>query len=258
MSVRFMALSLAGTTRRRAGRTEAHRNTRLQEGRLVNIQPPAMPYDFSDLEPAMSRDTLVFHYLCLQRACYDRMRMLVRDTGLEELTLEELVRATQHDPARSALHRYAAEVWNHTLFWRSMRPLGGLAAHGRIGELLRLRFGSYERFVRRFKSAASAHFGSGWLWLVWRAGTVEIVATRDADSPLVQGDRALLALDLWEHAYYLDHQNRRAAYVNAFLEELVSWEFANSVLAGLAPAPEICARHAAPPADLEEVRVSAP
>ncbi|HYM44140.1 MAG TPA: Fe-Mn family superoxide dismutase [Steroidobacteraceae bacterium] len=204
----------------------------------MNIEPPAIPYDFADLEPAMSRDTLVFHYLRHQRVCYDRVRVMVRGTGLERLSLEELVRATQRDPALRALHRYAAEAWNHTVFWRSMRPRGGDAAHGRVGELLRRRFGSYQRFVRRFKAAASAHFGSGWLWLVWRNGTVEITATHDAGTPLGQGDRALLALDLWEHAYYLDHQNRRAAYVNAFLEELVGWEFANGVLAEIAECGE--------------------
>jgi superoxide dismutase, Fe-Mn family len=230
----------------------------LQEGRLVSIEPPAMPYDFSDLEPAMSRDTLVFHFLHHQRVCIDRLRMLVRDAGLEELTLEELVCATQHDPPCRALHCYAAEAWNHEVFWRSMRPHGGDAAHGRIGELLRRRFGSYARFVRQFKAAANAHFGSGWLWLVWRAATVEIVATHDAGSPLTRGDRALLALDLWEHAYYLDHQNRRAAYITGFLEELVSWEFANSVLAELATAAEVRAPRAEAPAALEAGRVSAP
>lgn len=213
----------------------AKSNTHLVQGRLVSIEPPAIPYDFSDLEPAMSRDTLVFHYLRHQRVCYDRARVLVRGTPLEALSLEELVLATQGDLTHRALHRYAAEAWNHTVFWHSMRPLGGDAAHGRVGELLRRRFGSYERFVRRFKGAASAHFGSGWLWLVWRNGSVEISATHDAGTPLEQGDRPLLALDLWEHAYYLDHQNRRAAYVNAFLEELVGWEFANTVLAEIAP-----------------------
>jgi superoxide dismutase, Fe-Mn family len=211
----------------------------------VSIEPPAIPYDFSDLEPAMSRDTLVFHYLRHQRVCYDRVRVLVRGTHLEELSLEELVRATHGDPARCALHRYAAEAWNHTVFWHSMRPLGGDAAHGRVGELLRRRFGSYERFVSRFRAAAGAQFGSGWLWLVWRNGTVEIAGTHDAGTPLEHGDRALLALDLWEHAYYLDHQNRRAAYVNAFLEELVGWEFANSVLAELASGSEARGAHAA-------------
>src|SRR5437762_8106967 len=117
---------------------------------------------------------------------------------------------------------------------RSMRPRGGGAAHGAVGEHIRTRFGSYERFTREFKETASAQFGSGWLWLVWRDDALEILATSNAATPLVRGDTAILALDLWEHAYYLDHQNRRAAYVNAFLEELVDWDFANRTLANLA------------------------
>jgi Fe-Mn family superoxide dismutase len=210
----------------------------------MNIESPAMPYDFSDLEPAMSRDTVVFHFLRHQRVCYDRMRALLRGTDLEELPLEALVRVTERSPAHHALYRYAAEVWNHNLFWRSMRPHGGGAAHGRVGEELCKRFGSYERFAHKLRSAASAHFGSGWLWLVWRGAAPEIVVTHNAGSPLVRGETALLALDLWEHAYYLDHQNRRAAYVATFLDELVSWEHANAVLAELERAPE----RAAPPA----------
>jgi Fe-Mn family superoxide dismutase len=120
-----------------------------------------------------------------------------------------------------------------------MRPRGGGAASGLVGELIRTRFGSYECFVHEFKEAASGHFGSGWLWLVWRAGSLEIVATSNAATPLVRGDTALLALDLWEHAYYLDHQNRRSAYVNMFLEDLVNWEHANRALAELDIAPEV-------------------
>lgn len=206
----------------------------------MNIESPSMPYDFSDLEPAMSRDTVVFHFLRHQRVCYDRMTALARSAGLGELTLEELIRATEHDPAHHALYRYAAEVWNHNIFWRSMRPRGGGPAEGRVGEELRQRFGSYERFTHQLKSAASAHFGSGWLWLVWRGAAPEIVVTDNAETPLVWGETVLLALDLWEHAYYLDHQNRRAAYVATFLDDLVNWEFANQALAEterLAPAP---------------------
>ena len=208
----------------------------------MNIAAPAMPYDFSDLEPAMSRDTVVFHFLRHQRVCYDRMRTLVRGTGLEHLSLEELVRSTERSPVHHALHRYAAEVWNHNVYWRSMRPGGGGAARGRVGEELRRRFGSYERFTYKLKSAASMHFGSGWLWLVWRGGAPEIVVTRNAGTPLARGETVLLALDLWEHAYYLDHQNRRAAYVATFLDELVSWELANSALAELLRMPEAAAQ----------------
>jgi superoxide dismutase, Fe-Mn family len=207
----------------------------------MRIESPGIPYNFSDLEPALSRDTLVFHYLRHQRVCFDRMLAMVRDTDLEALPLEELIRVTERNPAQHGVYRYAAEVWNHNLYWNSMRPRGGGAPNGPVAELLRARFGSHERFVREFKEAASAHFGSGWLWLVWRAGTLEIVATSNAGTPLVRGDGALLALDLWEHAYYLDHQNRRGAYVSTFLDDLVNWDFANRTLAELTADTETCA-----------------
>jgi superoxide dismutase, Fe-Mn family len=199
----------------------------------MNIESPRIPYNFADLEPAMSRDTLVFHFLRHQRVCFDRLQALVQGSELEALPLEELVRVTERNPAQHGVYRYAAEVWNHDQFWRSMRPRGGGAAHGAVGEHIRSRFGSYEQFVRDFKEAAAAHFGSGWLWLVWRRGAPEIVVTVNAGTPLVRGDTVLLALDLWEHAYYLDHQNRRAAYVSAFLEDLVDWDCANRALATL-------------------------
>jgi Fe-Mn family superoxide dismutase len=199
---------------------------------------PRIPYNFADLEPAMSRDTVVFHFLRHQRVCYDRMVALARGTQFESLTLEELVRVTERNPAHHPLYRYAAEVWNHDLYWRSMRPRGGGAPSGLAAQHIAERFGSYERFTREFREAGSAHFGSGWLWLVWRPGTLEILTTSNAATPLVRGDTALLALDLWEHAYYLDHQNRRSAYVSTFLEELVNWEEANRTLASLAAASE--------------------
>jgi superoxide dismutase, Fe-Mn family len=203
-----------------------------QEGRLMKIESPAIPYNFSDLEPALSRDTLLFHFMRHQRVCFDRMHGLMCGTELEELPLEEVIRVTERNPAQHTLYRYAAEVWNHNLYWRSMSAKnGGGAAHGAVGELLRARFGSYEKFTREFKEAAHTHFGSGWLFVVMRAGTLEIVTSGNAGTPLVRGDLALLALDLWEHAYYLDYQNRRGAYVNAFLEDLVDWECANTLLA---------------------------
>jgi Fe-Mn family superoxide dismutase len=202
----------------------------------MNIEPPAIPYNFGDLEPAMSRDTVVFHFLRHQRVCYDRMSALLASTHVTAATLEELVRVTERSPAQHALYRYAAEVWNHDLFWRSMRPHGGGVPGGAVGELIGAQFGSFETFAREFRAAASAHFGSGWLWLVWRAGSLEILTTSNAATPMVRGDTPLLALDLWEHAYYLDHQNRRAAYVNTFLEELANWEEADRILNSLASA----------------------
>jgi Fe-Mn family superoxide dismutase len=221
------------------------------------MNEPRMPYNFADLEPAMSRDTLVFHFIRHQRVCYDRMVALLRGTEFEALSLEELVRVTERNPAYHTLYRHAAEVWNHDLFWRSMRPRGGGAPSGLMAQYIVARFGSYERFSREFRDAGSAHFGSGWLWLVWRCGTLEIVVTSNSATPLVRGDTALLALDLWEHAYYLDHQNRRSAYVTAFLEELVNWDFANRTLAGLASVAELRAPRVRPVVDGERPRVSA-
>jgi superoxide dismutase, Fe-Mn family len=204
----------------------------------ISIEAPAIPYNFSDLEPAMSRDTLVFHFGRHQRLCFDRMRALVHGTPLESLALEELIRTTERTPAQHMVYRWAAELWNHSLYWQSMRPRGGGAAYGAVAEHIRHRFGSYERFAGAFRELAGAHFGSGWLWLVWREERLELLATSNAGTPLVRGDTALLALDLWEHAYYLDYQNRRGAYVNAFLEDLVNWDSANRILARvLSPQP---------------------
>ena len=196
----------------------------------MNIESPAIPYNFADLEPAISRDTLVFHFLRHQRVCFDRMLAMVRGTELEALPLDELIRVTERNPAQHAVYRYAAEVFNHNLYWNSMRPRGGGVPQGLIGEQLRARFGSHERFVREFKEAASAHFGSGWLWLVWRAGSLEIVTTSNAGTPVVRGDVALLALDLWEHAYYLDYHDQRPDYIENYLTKLANWKFAESNL----------------------------
>jgi Fe-Mn family superoxide dismutase len=218
----------------------------LQEGFRMNIESPAIPYNFADLEPVMSRDTLVFHFLRHQRVCFDRLRLLIRETELAELPLDELIRVTARDPAQHNIHRWAAEVWNHDLYWRSMRARGGGSPQGPVAEHIRRCFGTFEGFAREFKEAANAHFGSGWLWLVWRHDALHIVTTSNAGTPLVRGDVALLALDLWEHAYYLDFQNRRAAYVSAFLEDLVDWNCANRVLASLG-APAAAPRPAALP-----------
>jgi superoxide dismutase, Fe-Mn family len=200
---------------------------------MNTVEPPAIPYNYFDLEPAISRDTLVFHFLRHERVCFDRMRSLIDGTELASLPLEELIRVTERTPAQHDVYRVAAEVWNHNLYWRSMRPKGGGVANGAIGEHLRARYGSFQRFAREFRDAADAHFGSGWVFLVWRAGAPEILTTSNAGTPLARGDTALLALDLWEHAYFLDYQNRRSDYVSAFLEGLVNWDCANSVLAGI-------------------------
>jgi Fe-Mn family superoxide dismutase len=164
------------------------------------------------------------------------MQPLIRGSGLEALPLEQVVRLTERDPARRDLQRCAAELWSHSIYWQSMHPRGGGTAGGAVGECIRRRFGSFERFARAFRDAARTQFGSGWIWLISRQGALQIITTRNAATPLSRADAVLLGLDLWEHAYYLDYQNRRAAYVNAFLEDLVNWDFANRMLAQTNPA----------------------
>jgi len=149
----------------------------------MNIESPAIPYNFADLEPVMSRDTLVFHFLRHQRVCFDRLRLLIRETELAELPLDELIRVTARDPAQHNIHRWAAEVWNHDLYWRSMRARGGGTPQGPVAEHIRRCFGTFEGFAREFKEAANAHFGSGWLWLVWRHDALHIVTTSNAGTP---------------------------------------------------------------------------
>jgi superoxide dismutase, Fe-Mn family len=224
-----------GTAHHTAG-PNSHWIRKLLEGCRMMIEPPVLPYNFADLEPVLSRDTLMFHFLRHQRLCFDRLQALVRDTELAELSLEQVIRRTERTPAEHDVFRLAAEVWNHNLFWQSMRPRGGGSAHGEVADHIRRRFGSHEGFTREFRAAANSHFGSGSIWLVWRKDAVQIVSTGNAGTPLVRGDVALIGLDLWEHAFYLDFQNRRAAYVNGFLEELVNWDCANRILGELSAA----------------------
>jgi Fe-Mn family superoxide dismutase len=178
----------------------------------------------------MSRETLWFHFSRHQRSCFEPAAALIRDTEFAQLELEELVVLTSRIPSKRELFHDLAGLWNHQMFWLSMCPGGGGRPHGPIGELIERSFGTYDKFVHDFKLAAADRYGSGWLWLTWIENRVRIVSTANSDSPLLDGEYVLLALDLWEHAFYLDHQNRRHDYVETFLEELVDWGFANSNL----------------------------
>ncbi len=193
----------------------------------MQVVPPEIPYSFSALEPAMSRETLWFHFSRHQHVCFQPTLALLSGTPLEGLELEDLIVRTARLPSQAKLSRLLAGLWNHHMFWRSMRPAGGGAPKGPIADLIRRRFGSYDDFVLKFRQAAAAFHGSGWIWLTWVHGDLEIETTANSESPLLDGQVVLLALDMWEHAYYLDHQNRRPEYVRTFLEELVDWDFAN-------------------------------
>lgn len=194
---------------------------------------PELPYVETALEPYMSADTFGYHHKKHHNAYVLNLNKLVEDTELEGKTLEEIIMLSHNIPSKIAIFNNAAQVWNHTFFWHSMKEDGGDVAYGDIEAKIKTDFGSYEHFVSEFKAAAISQFGSGWVWLVLNeAGKLEIMKTSNADLPMVHNKTAILTLDVWEHAYYLDFQNLRPNYAENFLKNLVNWDFANEMLNG--------------------------
>lgn len=190
---------------------------------------PPLPYAQNALEPHISAETLGFHHGKHHAAYVTNMNNLLAGSPLEAKTLEEIILAVAQDLAsgqNQAVFNNAAQVWNHTFYWNSMTPNGGGEPSGTLGEQIKKDFGSYENFKAEFKKAGVGQFGSGWVWLVLDQGKLKIVKTGNADLPLAHGQQALLTCDVWEHAYYLDYQNRRPDYLDIFLTHLVNWQFA--------------------------------
>ena len=191
---------------------------------------PPLPYVPNALEPYITANTLGFHHGKHHNAYVTNLNNLVKDTPLARESLETIIKSTANDPAKMAIFNNAAQVWNHTFFWHSMkRGLSGPSKN--LEARIKTDFGSLETFKEQFKAAAVGQFGSGWAWLVVEAGKLKIVKTSNADTPLAHGQVALLTCDVWEHAYYLDYQNRRPDYVQAFLDQLVNWQFVEANLA---------------------------
>ena len=191
---------------------------------------PPLPFAEDALEPHMSAKTLSFHYGKHHNAYLTNLNNLVRGTDLATLPLEQLIAKVAGDDARKGVFNNAAQVWNHTFFWNSMKPRGGGAPGGRLGRMIDASFGSLDGFKEQFKKAAVAQFGSGWGWLVQDGEKLSIMTTSNADLPLAHGKHALLTCDVWEHAYYLDYQNRRPDFLTVFCDQLVNWEFAEKNL----------------------------
>ncbi len=197
----------------------------------MSIVLPELPYPKDALSPVISERTLEFHYGKHHQAYLTNLNKLTPDAGLAEASLEDVIQKTANDSSKAGIFNNAAQVWNHTFYWHSMKPGGGGEPRGKIGDKIRESFGSYDSFVADFKAAGIGQFGSGWVWLVLdQNGKISILKTANADLPMAHGKKALLTADVWEHAYYLDFQNRRPDYLSAFLERLVNWEFAESNL----------------------------
>jgi superoxide dismutase, Fe-Mn family len=202
-----------------------------QERRVPGIVLPPLPYAPDALEPYISARTIDIHYGKHHRGYVTRINALVAGTPYAGLPLTEVIRRTAKGKDDSALFDNAAQVFNHTFYWHSMRPGGGGLPVGRIAERIATSFGSYRNFFDTFSDAASSRFGSGWVWLAQDGPELQVLSTANADVPITRGLNPLLTLDVWEHAYYLDYQNRRVEYTRAFLEHLVNWEFAEKNLA---------------------------
>jgi Fe-Mn family superoxide dismutase len=190
------------------------------------IDLPDLPYSYQALEPHISATTLKFHHDKHHRAYVDKTNALIKDGKLANASLEEIILAAAKDPAQKALFNNAAQAWNHAFYWRGMKPEGGGAPTGAVAERITQDFGGYDHFAESFTNAATGQFGSGWAWLVLDGDALAVVATPNADVPLVRGQTPLLVVDVWEHAYYLDYQNKRPDYIATFLDKLVNWDFA--------------------------------
>ena len=192
---------------------------------------PPLPYAQDALEPHISARTMSFHYGKHHQTYVENLNKLVVGTPWATgKSLETVVMESASLADKAAVFNNAAQVWNHTFFWKSMKPGGGGQPQGRLMDLIGKSFGSFDEFKNAFLAASLAQFGSGWVWLVQDGDTLKIVKTSNADTPMVRGQTALLTCDVWEHAYYLDYQNRRKDFVQAFLEHLANWEFAASQL----------------------------
>ncbi len=200
---------------------------------------PQLPYDRGALAPVLSARAVDFHYGKHHQACVDKLNKLVEAWGYRDLALERIIAETAGRPERAATFNHAATVWNHNFYWRSLRPRGGGTPPAILRQKIEDSFGSVRACTAHWAAMAAAQFGSGWAWLVLASERVEVLTTGDAGGPLTLGVKPLLALDLWEHAYYLDHQNRRSEYVNAVLERLIDWGFGVDNLGDCERPPEL-------------------
>jgi len=191
---------------------------------------PPLPYPKNALEPHMSANTLDFHHGKHHQAYVTNLNNLVKGSPTESQSLEQIINATYKDSSKTGVFNNAAQVWNHTFFWNGMKPNGGGRPTGDVAQAIERSFGPYDKFKEEFKNACVTQFGSGWGWLVAAGDTLKIVKTPNAVNPLAQGQKALLTCDVWEHAYYLDYQNRRPDHVNDWLEKLANWPFAEKNL----------------------------
>lgn len=191
----------------------------------MTIELPELPYATDALSPYLSPETFEYHYGKHHKAYVDNLNKLIDGTDEANASLDDIIMS-----AEGGKFNNAAQVWNHTCYWNSMKPGGGGAPTGSVADAIAEAFGSYDDFKTQFKAAAVGQFGSGWAWLVLDGGKLAIMATANADLPMKHGKQALITCDVWEHAYYIDYRNRRPDYVETFLDHLVNWDAVASAI----------------------------
>jgi Fe-Mn family superoxide dismutase len=193
------------------------------KGDLMEHRLPPLPFAQDALVPSMSKETIEYHYGKHHQTYVTNLNALIKGTEYEDADLETIVKKAPP----GGLYNNAAQAWNHGFFWNGLTPNGGGAPAGALGEAIAGKWGSFDAFRKAFQAAAVGNFGSGWTWLVRKADrSVDIVNMGAAGTPLTTGDTALLCIDVWEHAYYIDYRNQRPKFVEAFLDKLVNWSFA--------------------------------
>ncbi len=192
---------------------------------------PPLPYAESALAPVISANTLGFHYGKHHKGYVDNLNSLIKGSGLEGLALDKVVLESAGKVDKTAIFNNAAQIWNHTFYWNSLRANGGGKPGAAMAKKIDADFGSFDNFRKELATTTIGQFGSGWGWLVLDGGKLKVVRTANAEVPMSKGQKPLLTIDVWEHAYYLDYQNRRADYVNAVIDKLLNWGFAEDNLA---------------------------
>jgi Fe-Mn family superoxide dismutase len=192
---------------------------------LPHVLPP-LPYAENALEAVITANTISFHYGKHHKGYVDNLNKLIAGTEYADLSLEKIITSTAGQPERTSIFNNAAQIWNHTFYWNSMIPNGGGEPPAALKRKIEAAFGSVDACKKEFASAAVSQFGSGWAWLVLADGVIKVVKTANAEISITMGFTPLLTIDVWEHAYYLDFQNRRVDYANAVLDKLINWEFA--------------------------------
>lgn len=191
---------------------------------MLSLAP--LPYAKNALAPFISENTLNYHYDKHHMGYLNNLNKLIEGSDFATGTLEKIITESHAKPDKVSMFNNAAQVWNHTFYWNSMKPNGGGKPSGALLKKINETWGDFDTFLSAFKEAGATQFGSGWAWLVLKDGALSIMKTGNADLPMVRGAVALLTCDVWEHAYYLDYQNRRADYIGEFLSNLANWDFA--------------------------------